>query len=201
MNAGSLTRRRRLACGLVAGAIAGVLVGCTSTGGKATPPPSSSTPPPASSSTPSSTPPTPTPSAPPTTQPPSVLAFGGAFTYTDGLKVQVTRPVVFSPSVSAAGTTPGDTAVKLNIVIVNGTGKTFDTSTVIVHAKVGAQGSEAESIFDTGIDGTFTGSIVPGSRDTAVFAYDVPKRSTGKIDVEVQPGFNYDSAHWVGTVS
>lgn len=196
MNAG-LTRRRRLACGLVAGAIAGVLAGCTSTGGKATPPPSSSTPPPAASSAPSSTPPTPTP----TTQSPSVLAFGGTFTYTDGLKVQVTRPVVFSPSNTAAGATPGDTAVKFTIVIINGTGKTFDASTVIVNVKVGSQGSAAESIFDTGIDGDFTGSIVAGSRNTAVFASDVPKGSTNKIDIEVQPGFNYDSAHWVGSWS
>jgi hypothetical protein len=182
MITGPSTRRRKITYGLMAGAIAGVLAGCGMTGGKATPPPSSTS---------HSAPPT-------TTQHPSTLAFGSTFTYTDGLKVQVTQPVIFTPSSTAAGVTPGDTAVKFNIVITNGTNKTFDTAEFIVHLKAGAQGSEASIIVDTGIDSNFTGSIVSGSKDTTAFAYDVPRGSTNKLDVEVQPGFNYNSAHWVG---
>jgi hypothetical protein len=200
-------RRPKLVAAAVATTATLVLVACGGTGGKVTPSSSGQV----TTTMPSLAPSTETPSteapvptteaAAPTTEAPATASFGDTFTYADGLKATVNRPVIFTPSDTAAGATPGDTAIKFTVALTNGTGKTFDTSGAIVRVTLGSAGTQAGTIIDDGIQGSFSGSIVPGSSQTVTFGFDIPKGSGGKVDVEVQPGFDYNSEHWIGTVS
>ncbi|WP_406125245.1 hypothetical protein OHQ89_25000 [Streptomyces canus] len=144
---------------------------------------------------------TPAPStatSPGTTAPTSgALRFNTAQRYQDGLQVQVSAPRPFAPSDSAAGYTPGDKAVAVDVTVTNGSGKRIELDLLSIQAK-DASGRSAETIFDSakGING-MTGTLLPGN--AATYAFDLPKSASSSLDVEVSPGFNYESAVWSGT--
>ncbi|MBB6081676.1 DUF4190 domain-containing protein [Streptomyces paradoxus] len=148
---------------------------------------------------------TPAPStatSPGTTAPTSgALQFNTAQRYQDGLQVQVSAPRPFTPSDSAAGYTPGDKAVAVDVTVTNGSGKRVDLDLLSIQAK-DADGRSAETIFDSakGINGV-TGTLLPGKKSVATYAFDLPKNASSSLDVEVSPGFNYESAVWSGSSS
>jgi hypothetical protein len=133
-------------------------------------------------------------------QKPATASFGDSYKWSDGLQASVSGVRSYTPSQYAAGTKPGDAAIIITVKIRNGTKKPFDPSLFTVHVKAGADGVQAEQIFDNSSGLGFTGTILPGSSATQKFAYDIPKGATGTLDVEVEPDatLQYDSEHWVG---
>jgi hypothetical protein len=142
------------------------------------------------------------PTAKPSPAKAATAAFGQTYRWADGLAANVSRIRQYTPSEYAAGTHKGDTAVIVTVKITNGSGKPFDTALLSVNVKAGPDGVAGEQIFDSdkGLGDGFSGTIVPGSAATADFAFDIPKGTTGALDVEIQPdmGMDYASEHWVG---
>ncbi|MCT9093847.1 DUF4352 domain-containing protein [Streptomyces sp. ASQP_92] len=158
-------------------------IGPTKTAAPATPAPSTTT-------------------SPGTTTPSSgTLPFSATQRYKDGLQVQVSPPRPFTPSDSAAGYTPGDKAVAVDVTVTNGSDNRASLDLVSVQAK-DADGRSAETIFDSaqGING-LTGTVLPGKKSVATFVFDLPKSASSSLDVEVRPGFDYESAVWSGSSS
>ncbi|MET9914322.1 DUF4190 domain-containing protein [Streptomyces sp. NPDC006476] len=135
-----------------------------------------------------------------TTTPSSgALRFNATQRYQDGLKVQVSAPRPFTPSDSAAGYTPGDKASAIDVTVTNGSDRRVDLDLISIQAK-DASGRSAETIFDSAknING-LTGTLLPGKKSVATYAFDLPQRASSSLDVEVSPGFNYESAVWSGS--
>jgi hypothetical protein len=130
-----------------------------------------------------------------------VGAFGQTYTWNDGIKVLVSKPKAYTPSQYAAGTHPGDSAVQFTVQIINGGKKPFDTALFNMNLKAGADGVAAEQVFDESTGDGFSGTVLPGSKATAKFAFDIPKGAGKKLDLEGSPdaGIDYNSAHWIGT--
>jgi maltose-binding protein MalE len=187
----------------VAAASAAILAaaGCGSTH---TASPSSSQPSTTAPSPSVSSPMVPTPTPTPTPTPPSVQHFGsGAFTYENGLKVQVPTPVKFTPSDTAAGTHAGQTGVLVTVTITNSSGAQIDLALAQVKVTSGSAGNQADSIFDSAQDigSGFSGSVLPGHSQSAKFAFSVAPSDLSDVVVQVTPGFNYQPVSFEGSVS
>ncbi len=132
----------------------------------------------------------------------STVATIGAnegFTYDDGLKIQVLSAVRFRPSQYAAGHKPGNAAVKFVVRITNGSKEVVDLSLASVRLRAGANGLEAESIFDDAIGG-FDGSVAPGRNASTTFGFSVPPSDMGLMNIEVSPSFSHEPSIFEGTV-
>ncbi|MFI8522479.1 DUF4190 domain-containing protein [Streptomyces sp. NPDC085481] len=123
------------------------------------------------------------------------LAAGDTVVYDDDLKVTVTEAKKYSPSEFAAGHTEGNKAYQVTVTIENGGKKKVDTALVTLEARAGKDGVTAEQIFDDKVGSGFSGSVLPGKKATATFAFDAP--ATAKdLTVEVTPGLDYNASQW-----
>ncbi|MDX2972776.1 DUF4352 domain-containing protein [Kribbella solani] len=134
---------------------------------------------------------------------PGVAKIGATqwFTYEDGLKVQVAKATRYKIGEYASGGTPGESGIIVTVTIRNGTKKTADLSMTTVKLAYGANGDQAEQVFDSehGVGSGFEGSATPGRSRTAKFAFAVPK-GRQRLDIEVEPGFlDYESVHFEGS--
>ncbi|MGW4721428.1 DUF4190 domain-containing protein [Streptomyces sp. NPDC004291] len=141
------------------------------------------------------------PSPEPTEAAPVVLAFGKTHTYDDGVKVTVSEPRAYRPDRFAAGHTEGDTAVRVTVTIVNGSGKAIDVTTALPDAS-DAEGSRAGAIFD-GSRATemFQGTVLPGKQAKSGFAFSLPAAADKEMQVELAPQLlKYEPVIWTGPV-
>jgi hypothetical protein len=132
---------------------------------------------------------------------PSVAKIGATqwFNYEDGLKVQVTKLTRFKIGQYASGGKAGGPGVIATVTIRNGTKKTVDLSLTTIKMNYGANGIEAESVYDENTGDGFSGTATPGKAKTAKFAFAVPANQT--VDIEVEPGFlDYESVHFEGSI-
>ncbi|MFE7414065.1 DUF4352 domain-containing protein [Streptomyces laurentii] len=123
------------------------------------------------------------------------LAGGDTSVYDDGLKVTVSAAKPFTPSEYAVGHTKGNKAYQVTITVENGGKKNFDATLVTLSARAGADGAEADEIADDKIGGGITGSILPGKKATAIYAFDTPADAKD-LTIEASPGIDYDGAQW-----
>lgn len=130
---------------------------------------------------------------------PGALDFNTAQRYEDGLQVTVSAPRPFSPSDTAAGHSPGNRAVTVEVTVRNGSEERLNLDLVSVEAK-DADGRAVERIFDNAKDltGGLSGTLLPGRQSVAAYAFDLPREAASSLDVEVRPGFDYESAVWSG---
>lgn len=130
---------------------------------------------------------------------PGALDFGTARRYEDGLQVTVSAPRPFSPSDTAAGHSPGNRAVTVEVTVLNGSDERANLDIVRVEAR-DADGRTADRIFDSTKDasGGLSGTLLPGKQSVATYAFDLPRNAATSLDIEVTPGFNYDPAVWSG---
>ena len=105
-------------------------------------------------------------------------SFGQAYTYDDGLKVEVSRPQTFSPSDSAVATKQWPAYVSFTVTLTNGTGKNYDPTLFSTSLQSGS--AEGEQVFDSaqGIDGSPTTPLLPGRQARFTLAYGVPDPRT-----------------------
>lgn len=120
-----------------------------------------------------------------------VAAFGEAYTWSDGLSVTISAPESYSPSDYAAGVVDGQSAVTLQITLVNGTGAAFDPVMTSVTAQSG--NTEASQIFDSGqgMEGSPMTKILPGRETTYAVAFSVA--DPADLVVEFAPDWEHAS--------
>jgi hypothetical protein len=143
---------------------------------------------------------TPETTSPAATSPPAgsdVIKIGTAeyAEYEDGLRLQVTsvRRTMFSD----VSTNPGP-GVIATVRITNRTRAKVDLMLVDVTVRYGADGVEADSVFDDGVH-EFSGGLAVGRTATATYGFAVP-RNQRDITVGVTPGFDYDSSTFAGRI-
>lgn len=131
------------------------------------------------------------------------VPFGQTITWNDKLEATVVSVRRFTPSDTAAGTHPGQVGIRVTAKITNNSGQQLDLTLADVHVKTGADGTQADTIFDSenNLGLGFEGSIAPGRSATADYGFSVPTADLGKIDIEVTPGFDFDPAIFEGSVS
>ncbi|MEU5715498.1 DUF4190 domain-containing protein [Streptomyces sp. NPDC020403] len=123
------------------------------------------------------------------------LEEGDSAVYDDGLEVTVNAPAPYTPDEFAAGHTKGNTAYLVSVVIENKGKEKFDATLVTLEARAGKGGVDAEQIFDGKVGEGFTGTVLPGRKITAEYAFDAPA-DAGNLTVEVGPGFDWDASQW-----
>lgn len=141
----------------------------------------------------------PTEEAEPTESAPEALKFGQTFAYEDGIKVTVSKPRAYTPDQFAAGHDKGNKAFQVTVTIVNGSQETLDVAGALVDAS-DAEGAQASAIFD-GSNATtmFQGSVLPGKQAKGDFAFSVPAKAAGELQVELAPTIlDHEKAIWIG---
>lgn len=120
----------------------------------------------------------------------SVLSFGDAFLYDDGVQVTVGAP---TPMTSGPYAIPENAkGSAFTVTIVNGTDAPFDPS--MAHVTVQSGNTEAEAIFDSegGYGGPPDTTLLPGREAT----YDVAFATSDASDIvlEMTPSFSHAPA-------
>jgi hypothetical protein len=133
------------------------------------------------------------------------VAFGAdhGAEWNDKVQASVLSVVRYTPSKNAAGTHAGQVGIKVTVKITNNSSAQLDLTLSRVKVKSGANGTQADLIIDleNNLGLGFEGSVAAGHSATADYAFSVPQGDLGKIDVEVSPDFDYDSAIFEGSVS
>ncbi|WP_329229694.1 DUF4352 domain-containing protein [Streptomyces sp. NBC_00111] len=124
-----------------------------------------------------------------------VLRGGDSAAYDDGLEITVGTPSSYTPGEFAVGHTKGNSAYTVSVVIENKGKEKFDGALVTVDARAGEDGVDAEQIFDDKTGEGFTGTVLPGKKVTATYAFDTPADAEN-LTVEVAPGFEWDASQW-----
>lgn len=123
------------------------------------------------------------------------LEEGDSAAYDDGLEITVGAPASYTADEFAIGHTKGNSAYTVSVVIENKGKEKFDAALVTVGARAGADGVNAEQIFDGTVGEGFTGTVLPGKKITAKYAFDAPADAKN-LTVEVGPGFEWDASQW-----
>ncbi|MFG2923685.1 DUF4352 domain-containing protein [Streptomyces sp. NPDC048305] len=123
------------------------------------------------------------------------LEGGDSAVYDDGLEITVGAPAAYEPGEFAIGHTRGNSAWTVSVVIENKGKEKFDTTLVTVDARAGKDGVKAEQIFDDKTGEGLSGTVLPGKKATATYAFDAPA-GAGHLTVEVAPGFEWDASQW-----
>ncbi len=127
-------------------------------------------------------------------------AFGDSWEYDDGVSVTVSEPAAYKPDEFAAGHEKGNTAIQFTITIENGGKEKLDITTALPSLRDG-KGADAEMIFD-GSYATkpFEGTVLPGKKATAKFAFSIPAGAEKDLQMELSPEvIEYDNAIWTGS--
>ncbi|MEU8705922.1 DUF4352 domain-containing protein [Streptomyces sp. NPDC048565] len=123
------------------------------------------------------------------------LREGDSAAYDDGLEITVGAPAPYTTDGFTVGHTKGNSAYTVSIVIENKGKEKFDALLVSVDARAGEDGVNAEQIFDGKIGEGFSGTVLPGRKITAKYAFDAPADAKN-LTVEVAPGFEWDASQW-----
>ncbi|HEX5568228.1 MAG TPA: DUF4352 domain-containing protein [Streptomyces sp.] len=124
------------------------------------------------------------------------LAAGDTATYSSGLSVTVSEATAHTPGQYAIGHTEGNKAYKVTVTLENTGEKKIDTDLILLSARAGEEGVEAEQIFDDEVGSGFQGKLLPGKKATAVYAFDAPADAEN-LDVEVDlVDFTTEPAQW-----
>ncbi|MFB4423875.1 DUF4352 domain-containing protein [Streptomyces sp. QL37] len=124
-----------------------------------------------------------------------ILEQGDSAAYDDGLEITVNAPAPYTADEFAIGHTKGNSAWTVSVVIENKGKEKFDAALVSVDARAGEDGVNAEQIFDGKVGEGFSGTVLPGRRITAKYAFDAPADAKN-LTVEVGPGFEWDASQW-----
>lgn len=124
-----------------------------------------------------------------------MLREGDSAAYDDGLEVTVNAPASYTADEFAIGHTKGNKAYTVSVVIENKGKEKYDATLVTVDARAGEDGVNAEQIFDGKVGEGFSGTVLPGKKITATYAFDAPADAKG-LTVEVGPGLDWDASQW-----
>lgn len=117
------------------------------------------------------------------------------FKWEDGIEARVTKVRTGRSTSSAA---PANTPVVIVTVQVRNSGSsTFDGTMVQVNAAYGADGNSADEVYDSERslpDDGLDAKILPGKTRTGHYAFAVPAKQAGHVEIQVTPDFSHDTA-------
>lgn len=121
--------------------------------------------------------------------------------YKSGLEIRVPRLATFRISDTAAGGQPGQRGVVATVSIKNGSSERVDLDSVIVNARAGSEGEQAEAVYDSarGLGSGFQGTLAPGRTATAKYGFAVDPEDLDDIQIEVQLDYDRDPALFEGS--
>ncbi|MBB4735960.1 cobalamin biosynthesis protein CobT [Micrococcus cohnii] len=120
------------------------------------------------------------------------LAYGDAAVWEDGMEVTISEPEGYEPSEYVDLSGDGE-PVAMEVTIKNGTDEPFQAHSLRTAASSGGQ--EAETIYDIENDIDLPSTDVrPGKEITYKIAYEV--KDKGDVDLDLNPGFEYDTAYY-----
>ncbi|SDS01589.1 hypothetical protein SAMN04489860_0602 [Paraoerskovia marina] len=122
-----------------------------------------------------------------------VAGFEEVFIYTDGLEVSVSTPEAYTPGDYAYQSDEGGEPIVFDVTVTNGTNENLDGSYILTN--VISDGREAVKIYDDGIDGRGSGTILPGKSHTFSNAFAV--ENPDDLQIEISPDYAYDTAIFV----
>ncbi|WP_129666372.1 hypothetical protein [Phytoactinopolyspora endophytica] len=124
-------------------------------------------------------------------------AFDGAaggFAWDDGVTVNVDSLRAFEASEYSAGGEDFDLAVAFTVTIINNSDEPYDPSEFYSTMQSGT--SEGSSIYDEGMEGAPSTSVLPDREVSFELAYGVEDPTD--LVLEVTPGWDYDAAVYIG---
>ncbi|MFR9757453.1 AAA domain-containing protein [Streptomyces sp. TR06-5] len=126
-----------------------------------------------------------------------ILPVGSAFTFDDGLEVRIdeVQPYELVDPDDAHGHRRGDDLVSCTLYLANGTGRRFDLDPVRVRVRCGVNGRAGRQVEDPGsdlLDDFLEGSLRPGRRVSATWAFSIPRGTLGELDFEVTLAYDED---------
>lgn len=125
--------------------------------------------------------------------------WGKRYTWPDGLAVEVAKPVTCKPSQFSMPQHPAR-AVKVTVLVVNGTKKNFDPM-LLTSADAQFDQAQADALYDTdgGCDSSALNSatVLPGKTFKLTLAFVVGKQP-GEFQLALQPDFGAEKAVFVG---
>ncbi|MEU3714042.1 hypothetical protein [Streptomyces catenulae] len=127
------------------------------------------------------------------------LAFGETYTFSDGLKVTVGKPVPFTPDEFANGHAEGNKAIEVTVTVVNTGEKRVRIKTGLPDVS-DADGASAELVIDgSGRQKVLDGYVLPGRTMVGAYAFSLPPKAAGRAEVEFSPdAMELDDAYWSG---
>jgi hypothetical protein len=142
--------------------------------------------------------PTDEPTAEPTDTDPGVLKFGQTITWEDRLEASITSAKRRTISRYAAGGKAGEPMAVITIKIKNGTKKAFNADDVSVNVTYGSGGTQADQVYDEGLD-NFEGTIAKGRSRSALYGFAVSSKGLKDLVVEIAPSYDYTPALFSGS--
>ncbi|MPQ97599.1 hypothetical protein GB931_06630 [Modestobacter sp. I12A-02628] len=138
----------------------------------------------------------PSPSDPAPTSDPAeagsgTAAFGDTYEWEDGLAVTISPARPYTPGEYALVPEPPPAAyVAFDVTITNGTTANFEPTIFLTSLQSG--GREQDEVYDGEVGGSPDTTLLPGRDVTFTVAYGVA--DPADLVLEVQPGFDYESA-------
>lgn len=131
--------------------------------------------------------------APTGTSPEGTTPLGGTATLSDGMQVSVSKAADYKPSQYAAGAIKGGNSMQFKVTIVNGTDEAYEPSLFSLSVSGGPNGSECESVFDSGkgMDGAPSTKVLPGKRATFPWAVSCPKDVAPGVELTVEASVGF----------
>ncbi|KAA6223864.1 DUF4190 domain-containing protein [Streptomyces albofaciens JCM 4342] len=127
------------------------------------------------------------------------LAFGGTYSFPDGLKVTVAKPERHTPGRVVFGHAKGNKAIEVTVTVVNTGTRRAATDAGLPHVK-DADGAQAELVIDSsGRQKLITGYVEPGQTVVGRYHFSLPPKAADKIEVEFSPNLERsDYSYWSG---
>ncbi|MFR9724783.1 DUF4352 domain-containing protein [Streptomyces sp. MS19] len=114
--------------------------------------------------------------------------------------VTVSAPEPYTPDEYAVGHTEGNSAYAVTVTVENSGSEVYDTDMLLVTARAGDDGVEAEEIFDETMGSGFGGALPAGQTATGQFAFDAPADAAAlNVLVEDMDDFESNGETWTLT--
>lgn len=130
----------------------------------------------------------------------NTATFGDTVKYDDGLAVTITKTK--NAKQSKYTEHPGEPVTVFYVRVTNNTDQNLNGDLVSVDSTYGKDGSNADQVYDVDSFGDqISGTIAKGKSKTGEYAFAVPTKERGDVDVEVSlVDFDHDSALFSGSV-
>jgi hypothetical protein len=136
----------------------------------------------------------PTVSAPP-------VAFSSAVVYPDGVRLAITKATKGIEQGHGPGVFAGREYVLFTLQLTNGTSAAINLNQVVVTTFYGTSRQLAAPVYTEGSGATdFSGTVRPGARTTASYAFAVPVKSLSDVTMVVDFDGVHTSATYRGAV-
>lgn len=130
------------------------------------------------------------------------VAFSSAVVYPDGVRLAITKASKGIEQGHGPGVFAGREYVLLSLELTNGTKKPINLDQVVVTSFYGKTHQLAPPVYTDGAGARdFSGTVAPGARTTATYAFAVPVRSLSDVTMVVDFDGVHTSATYRGAVN